>query len=86
MRNDDVDQRPELGVIGTEIAECDQDGADEVSRDERGMTTAEYAVGTIAAVSFAGVLISVLTNKDILDLLLKLIIFLLKLFWPQLGA
>lgn len=84
MRNDDVDQRPELGVI--EIAEHEQDSADVVSRDERGMTTAEYAVGTIAAVSFAGVLISVLTNKDILDLLLKLIIFLLKLFWPGLGA
>ncbi len=82
MRNDQVDHEPEIGVV--EITEPEQSGR--ASRDERGMTTAEYAVGTIAAVSFAGVLISVLTNKDVLDLLLKLIIFLLKLFWPGLGA
>ena len=82
MRNDEFDQQPELGLV--EIAEIAQQTKPKT--DERGMTTAEYAVGTIAAVSFAGVLIGVLTNKDVVDLLLKLIIFLIKLFWPGLGA
>ncbi|WP_034590888.1 DUF4244 domain-containing protein [Hamadaea tsunoensis] len=31
-------------------------------RDDRGMNTAEYAVGTIAAVAFAGVLYKVVTS------------------------
>jgi hypothetical protein len=33
--------------------------------DDRGMTTAEYAVGTLAAVAFAGVLLKVLTSPSI---------------------
>lgn len=43
-------------------------------RDEGGMTTAEYAVGTVAACGFAGVLYKLLTSdgvrgmlKDILE-------------------
>ena len=31
-------------------------------RDDRGMTTAEYAVGTLAAVAFAGLLLKVVTS------------------------
>jgi len=31
-------------------------------RDERGMTTAEYAVGTVSACSFAGILYEILTS------------------------
>jgi len=31
-------------------------------RDERGMTTAEYAVGTVSACSFAGILYKILTS------------------------
>lgn len=31
-------------------------------RDERGMTTAEYAVGTVSACSFAGILYTILTS------------------------
>jgi hypothetical protein len=34
------------------------------ARDE-GMTTAEYAVGTLAAVAFAGVLLKVLTSSSV---------------------
>ena len=33
-------------------------------RDQRGMTTAEYAVGTVATVSMVGVLIGILNNPD----------------------
>ena len=34
-------------------------------RDQAGMSTAEYAVGTIAAVAFAGVLLKVLTSDSV---------------------
>ncbi len=34
-------------------------------RRDGGMTTAEYAVGTLAAVAFAGVLLKVLTSASI---------------------
>lgn len=42
-------------------------------RDERGMTTAEYAVGTIAAASFAGILIKIITDPAFQALLWQLI-------------
>jgi hypothetical protein len=32
------------------------------ARDERGMTTAEYAVGTVASCGFAGVLVKLLSE------------------------
>ncbi|MDX6298505.1 MAG: hypothetical protein QOI51_2362 [Nocardioidaceae bacterium] len=32
------------------------------SRGEKGMTTAEYAVGTVSACSFAGILYKILTS------------------------
>lgn len=35
-------------------------------RDDRGMTTAEYAVGTVAACGFAGVLLKLLTSDTVL--------------------
>jgi hypothetical protein len=31
-------------------------------RDDRGMTTAEYAVGTVSACSFAGILYQIITS------------------------
>lgn len=43
-----------------------------LARDE-GMTTAEYAVGTVAACGFAGLLLKLLTSQDVLSLLLKTI-------------
>lgn len=49
-------------------------------RDERGMTTAEYAVGTVAAASFAGVLIKILTDPGLQQLILQLIQALLQFF------
>jgi hypothetical protein len=35
------------------------------SRKDAGMNTAEYAVGTLAAVAFAGVLLKVLTSDSV---------------------
>jgi hypothetical protein len=42
------------------------------TRDERGMTTAEYAVGTVASCGFAGVLVKLLTEPWVQDLLKNL--------------
>lgn len=44
-----------------------------LARAEDGMTTAEYAVGTVAACGFAGVLIKLLTSENVLGLLVKTI-------------
>jgi hypothetical protein len=38
-------------------------------RDDEGMTTAEYAVGTVAACAFAAVLLKVVSSHDVLSLL-----------------
>lgn len=43
------------------------------ARDERGMTTAEYAIGTVAAASFAGLLIKLLTSEEVRQLLMKVV-------------
>ena len=48
-------------------------------RDRRGMTTAEYAVGTVAAVTFAGVLISIFQNPTFRELIFQLIIWIIRL-------
>ncbi|MCA0253548.1 MAG: DUF4244 domain-containing protein [Actinobacteria bacterium] len=41
--------------------------------DERGMTTAEYAVGTVASVSIVGVLISIINNPEFREFLWGLV-------------
>ncbi len=48
-------------------------------RDEKGMTTAEYAVGTVATVSIVGVLLSIINNPEFREFLMKLIEALLNL-------
>lgn len=40
---------------------------------DAGMTTAEYAVGTVAACGFGGVLYKVITSTTVLDLLKSVI-------------
>lgn len=42
-------------------------------RDEKGMTTAEYAVGTVATVSIVGVLISIINNPEFRKFLMELV-------------
>ncbi|MFC4335165.1 DUF4244 domain-containing protein [Salininema proteolyticum] len=42
-------------------------------RGEEGMSTAEYAVGTLAAVAFAGILLNVLTSGGVQGALSSLI-------------
>lgn len=40
---------------------------------DRGMTTAEYAVGTVAACGFGGVLYKILTSTEVMSMLRGLI-------------
>jgi hypothetical protein len=49
-------------------------GVVERGRDQRGMVTAEWAVGIIAAAGLAGVLIAVLTSGPVESALLKVIL------------
>lgn len=42
-------------------------------RDESGMSTAEYAVGTVAAVGFGGLLVKLLTSPEVQQLLFSII-------------
>ncbi|MYW04675.1 DUF4244 domain-containing protein [Streptomyces sp. SID3343] len=42
-------------------------------RDESGMTTAEYAVGTVAAVAFGAVLFKIVTSPGVAAALTKVI-------------
>lgn len=44
-----------------------------VSRKDAGMTTAEYAVGTIAACAFAAVLLAIVQSDGILGLVTKVV-------------
>lgn len=46
---------------------------------DAGMTTAEYAVGTVAAAGFGGVLYKLLTSPEVLGLLRDVIVKALKL-------
>ncbi len=49
-------------------------------RGERGMVSAEWAVGILAAVAIAGVLLAVVTNGAVQDALLKFILFVINSF------
>ena len=44
-----------------------------VLTDDSGLTTAEYAIGTVAACGLGGGLIKVLTSPDVLGLILRVI-------------
>lgn len=47
-------------------------------QNERGMATAEYAVGTVAAVALVTVLINVFRNAEFAEVLLNLVIAIFK--------
>ncbi len=42
-------------------------------RDDKGMTTAEYAVGTVAAAGLGGILIKLLASDEVRTLVLNVI-------------
>ncbi|GAA3720102.1 hypothetical protein GCM10022204_45290 [Microlunatus aurantiacus] len=59
---------------------CRDRGQDVARRDQRGMVSAEWAVGIIAAIGIAGVLIAVVTNGAVQDALLAFILKLINSF------
>ena len=42
-------------------------------QQEHGMSTAEYAVGTVAAVGFGGLLVKILTSPEVQQLLFNIV-------------
>ena len=54
--------------------------------DERGMTTAEYAAGTVATVSVVGVLISIFQNDEFRRILWDIIQYIIQLIFHLLGG
>ncbi|WP_233493947.1 DUF4244 domain-containing protein [Desertihabitans brevis] len=63
------------------VVEPDEVATD--GHDERGMTTAEYAVGTVATVGLGGVLISILTSEELRKLIVDIFIWILGLVLNQ---
>jgi fatty acid desaturase len=55
-------------------------GADLARRGQRGMVSAEWAVGIVAAVAIAGVLLAVITSGQVQDALLKFLLWVIKGF------
>jgi hypothetical protein len=55
-------------------------GSTLVHRSQRGMVSAEWAVGIVAAVAIAGVLLAVITGGQVQDALLKFILWVIKGF------
>jgi hypothetical protein len=49
-------------------------------RNERGMISAEWAVGILAAIAVAGVLLAVVTNGAVQEALLKFILLVINSF------
>lgn len=45
----------------------------QVITNEEGMTTAEYAVGTVAAAGLGGLLLKMLTSPEVQDLIWKIV-------------
>ncbi len=76
----------ELAIVEDGLDTTDQGGVTAdggevvVPRDQRGMVSAEWAVGIIAAIGIAGVLIAVVTNGAVQDALLSFILKLINSF------
>ncbi|MDF2744666.1 MAG: hypothetical protein K0S88_6044 [Actinomycetia bacterium] len=66
-------------------AESAADGTELVPRNERGMVSAEWAVGIIAAVAIAGVLLAIITNGQVEAVLLKFILMVIDSFSGFIG-
>ena len=70
-------------VVGDDTDPAQPDSS--TRRDERGMVSAEWAVGIVAAVAIAGVLLAVITSGAVEDNLLKFILKVIKHFVTVAG-
>jgi hypothetical protein len=68
----------EDGVGPGEPGEATETGL--ARRSQRGMVSAEWAVGIVAAVAIAGVLLAVVTSGQVQDALLKFLLWVIKGF------
>ncbi len=55
-------------------------------QDQKGMTTAEYAVGTVASVSFVGVILAIINNDEFRDAIWRLIKAIIEIVLHLVGA
>jgi hypothetical protein len=63
------------------VAEVEEPEEGQVEgRDQRGMVSAEWTVGIIAAIAIAGVLLAVVTSGPVESLLLKVVLSIIKTF------
>lgn len=54
--------------------------------DQRGMTTAEYAVGTVASVSIVGILLAIIQNPEFQKLLWAMVKLIFDLVMKVMGG
>jgi len=66
----------DISVAGTDAV----DQAPPTRRDQPGMVSAEWAVGIIAAIAIAGVLLGIVTSGSVHDALLKFILMVIHSF------
>lgn len=66
-------QTIDSGSSGKSIRQIIGSGSQSFLRDERGSATAEYAVATMAAVGFAGLLVAILRGDEVRGILTDLI-------------
>ena len=62
-----------MNMERTTMTDTRQRGAAELFRDEEGASTAEYAIVTLAAVAFAGLLVAVLRSDGVRGMLSDII-------------
>jgi hypothetical protein len=67
------------GTDGTDLVIAER-GTGGHRPGERGMVSAEWAVGIVAAVAIAGVLLAVITSGEVQDALLKFLLWVIKTF------
>jgi len=69
----------EVAVVGAARVRC------RLRQSERGMVSAEWAVGIIAAVAIAGVLLSVVTSGPVETAILRFILQVIRAFSGGIG-
>lgn len=74
----DVAQEAEPGEVVTDGQELVRSGR--AAMAHRGMVSAEWAVGIVAAIAIAGVLLAVVTNGAIEDRLLQVVLTVINTF------
>lgn len=64
---------PPTGLVAFPSGEPIDHGFPALSSDERGASTAEYAIVTLAAVAFAGLLVAVLRSGEVRGMLADIV-------------